>query len=328
MANVLVIAEHRAGELRKAALEAVSAARALADAAGGEVHALLAGPAGIGARSVQLAAHGADVVLVAEHAGFDRYNGDALTALATTRASAGGYRCIVVSASVHGRDLGPRIAARLRAGYIADVVAVGIEGDRVVARHPINTGKLTGTFSISGSPAVVSLRPGMFAVADQPRAGRVETLPLVGDPAASRVVVTNVEHGSSAKLDLSEAPIIVAGGRGLKAAENFALAEDLARALGRAAVGCTRAVSDDGWRPHSDQIGQTGRVVSPDLYIALGISGAVQHLAGMRTSRTIVAINKDREAPIFKIADYGIVGDVLEIVPALTDAVREARKGH
>jgi electron transfer flavoprotein alpha subunit len=134
-----------------------------------------------------------------------------------------------------------------------------------------------------------------------------------------------LKQGNTDKIDLNDAPVIVAGGRGLKAAEHFALCDDLAAAFGNAAVGATRAVTDEGWRPHSDQIGQTGRNVSPDLYIAVGISGAIQHLAGMRTSRTIVAINKDKEAPIFKIADYGIVGDVFEVMPALTAAVRAAK---
>jgi electron transfer flavoprotein alpha subunit len=139
------------------------------------------------------------------------------------------------------------------------------------------------------------------------------------------VKVTQTIVGNTAKLDLGEAPIIVSGGRGLKAPENFKLVEELAAAFGNAAVGATRAVTDDGWRPHSDQIGQTGRQVSPDLYVAVGISGAIQHIAGMRSARTIVAINKDPEAPIFKVADYGIVGDVFEVVPALTAAIRELR---
>jgi len=165
-------------------------------------------------------------------------------------------------------------------------------------------------------------------VATAPHAVRTEMMAPAADPSASKVVVKELIEGGKGKLDLGEAPVIVAGGRGLKAPENFKLAEDLAAAFGNAAVGATRAVTDEGWRPHSDQIGQTGRQVSPQLYIAVGISGAIQHLAGMRSSRTIVAINKDKDAPIFKVADYGIVGDVLEVLPVLTQAVREAKAGH
>jgi electron transfer flavoprotein alpha subunit len=187
------------------------------------------------------------------------------------------------------------------------------------------TGKIIGSLAITASPALLSVRLGAIPVAEAAGAGRVETVQPAIDPAQGRVRVTELKEGNTSTVDLGEAPVIVAGGRGLKSAENFKLIEDLALSFGNAAVGATRAVTDEGWRPHSEQIGQTGRVVSPDLYVAVGISGAIQHLAGMRTSKTIVAINKDKEAPIFKVADYGIVGDVFEVVPALTEAVKQAK---
>ena len=328
MANVLVVAETRNGELRKVAFEAVTAGRKLADASGGgEVHALLAGPPGVGAKADQLARYGADVVLVVENADFAQFARESLAATVADRAKAGGYRAVVLGFSAQGRDLGPRIAARLDAPIASDVTELAVSGDTITVKHPGYANKVIVTLTLSGSPVVLSVRPSAFTATESPKAGRVEQ--ATATPATGATVkVTEVKEGAKGRPDLGEASIIVSGGRGLKAKENFKLIEELADAFGNAAVGATRAVTDDGWRPHSDQIGQTGRQVSPQLYVAVGISGAIQHLAGMRTSKTIVAINKDKEAPIFKVADYGIVGDVLEVVPALTAAVKEARKGH
>jgi electron transfer flavoprotein alpha subunit len=329
MATTFAFAESRDGNLRKVAFEAVTAARRAADATGGgEAHALLLGAPGIAARAEELGRYGADAVFVVEHEGLARYNPEVFAATAAERLRAADYRAAFFPASAQGRDLAPRTAAALGVSLASDVTDFELQGDAVLARHPGYTGKVILTLRLAGSPALVSLRPGAITPAEQPRTPRVEQAKPAIDPASARVSVTETTQGTGARLDLGEAPVIVSGGRGLRAAENFKLVEELADAFGNAAVGATRAVTDDGWRPATDQIGQTGRNVSPDLYVALGISGAIQHLAGMRTSKTIVAINKDKDAPIFKIADYGIVGDLFEIVPRLTEEIRKARSGH
>ncbi|HEX6630064.1 MAG TPA: electron transfer flavoprotein subunit alpha/FixB family protein [Gemmatimonadaceae bacterium] len=327
MANVFAFAETRGGALRKVALEAVTTARQLADASGGgEVHAMLVGAPGVEAHAAALGQHGADVVLVVSDAALAQYSPEVAAATAAARIKGGDYRAAVFSASAQGNDLAPRVAAKLGVPLASDAVRVEAAGEALTVRHAVNTGKVFATLTLTARPALVSMRPGAVLPVPGAKAGRVETVAPAMAPASARVVVTEVREGAKGKLDLAEAPVIVSGGRGLKAAENFKLVEELADAFGNAAVGATRAVTDDGWRPHSEQIGQTGRTVSPELYVAVGISGAIQHLAGMRTARTIVAINKDKDAPIFKVADYGIVGDAFEIVPPLTEAVRTARR--
>jgi electron transfer flavoprotein alpha subunit len=329
MANVLVFAESRGGVLRKLAFEAVSVGRRIADASGGgEVHAVVAGAPGIAQASAVLGKYGADVVLAIEHPALAVFERESIAATIAARAKHGGYRAVVLGFSAQGRDLGPRIAAKIDAPIASDVVDVEVAGESITVKHPGYANKVVITLTLSGAPVVLSVRPSAFNAAEAAREALTEPLAPVVDPSTSRVKVTQVVEGAKGRPDLADAPVIVAGGRGLKAPENFKLVEDLADAFGNAAVGATRAVTDEGWRPHADQIGQTGRQVSPQLYVAVGISGAIQHLAGMRTSKTIVAINRDKEAPIFKVADYGIVGDVMEVVPALTQAVREAKKSH
>ncbi|HEY4215635.1 MAG TPA: electron transfer flavoprotein subunit alpha/FixB family protein [Gemmatimonadaceae bacterium] len=328
MSNILVFAETRGASLRKIALEAVTAARALADmTGGGEVHALVAGPAGVGAAAEQLGQHGADVVVVVEGASLENFNREVVAATVAARAKAGSYRAVVVGFSAQGRDIGPRIAVKLDAPIVTDVTEIkAAAADTLTVTHPGYANKVIATLDVKGPLAVVAVRPSAFTAQPAPRTARTET--MAAEAATSRITVKEVTEGGKGTIDLGDAPVIISGGRGLKAPENFKLVEDLAAAFGNAAVGATRAVTDDGWRPHSDQIGQTGRQVSPQLYVAVGISGAIQHLAGMRTSKTIVAINKDKDAPIFKVADYGIVGDVMEVVPALTKAVKEAKASH
>jgi electron transfer flavoprotein alpha subunit len=329
MPAILAFAESRAGELRKVAFETVTAARQAADSSGGgEVRAVLIGGPGIGARAAELGRYGADAVFVVEHPELERYSPEVYAATVADRIKSGSFRAGFFSASAQGRDLAPRVAGKLGVSLASDVTGFELRGDSVTAQHPAYTGKVVVTLRLSAVPALLSLRPGSITPVEQHREARVEKVSPAMDPAGARVVVTELSRRMSTRLDLGEAPIIVSGGRGLREAANFKLVEDLAEAIGNAAVGATRAVTDDGWRPATDQIGQTGRLVSPDLYIAVGISGAIQHLAGMRTAKTIVAINKDKDAPIFKVADYGIVGDLFEIVPRLTEEIRKVRKDH
>ncbi len=325
---MLAYAEARGGALRKVALETVSAARQAAGATGGgEVHALLIGAPGIGAKAEALGRAGADVVVVVEHADLGRYTPEVFAATAAAQVKSGGYRGAFFAASAEGRDLAPRVAAILGVSMASDLTGFSFEGDVLLGQHPTHIGKIVTTVRLTGTPAIVTLRPGAVLATDADRTARLQPAEPALDPASARVIVTKLGGSGDAQLDLADAPVVVAGGRGLREAANFALVEALAAAFGNAAVGATRAVTDDGWRDPSTQIGQTGRIVSPDLYVAVGISGAIQHLAGMRTSKTIVAINKDKDAPIFKLADYGIVGDLFEVVPVLTEAVKKARAG-
>jgi electron transfer flavoprotein alpha subunit len=326
MANVLAVVEQRGGRLRKVSREIVTAARQVADAlggggGGGSVDALVIGAPGV--ESAGLGAQGADRVLVAEDAAFAQYAPDGYAATIAAQAQAGGYAAVIMAASATGKDLAPRVAVRLDVPLAADVTALAVEGGKVVATRPVYAGKALQTLQLDATPALVAVRPNTFTPVDKARAGAVSQVPA--SVPAARVTVKEVKEAEQGVLDVAEAPIVVSGGRGLKGPEHFHILEDLAKAFGNAAVGASRAVVDAGWRPHGEQVGQTGKTVSPTLYVAVGISGAIQHLAGMRTAGTIVAINKDKDAPIFKCADYGIVGDLFEIVPKLAEEIRRVR---
>jgi len=322
MPNVLAVTESRDGTLRKASHEVVAAARALAGGLGGSVDAILFGDS-VSSGADQLAA---DRVLAAQHADFARYNPDGFAA--TIASIAPGYAAIVFAATATGKDLAPRVAARLGVGLATDAVGLAVEGGGIVATRPVYAGKVLQKVRLTGSPALVSVRPNTFEGGNgREQSGTAgKAVEQIAVPAfETRVRVREVKAPAQAVLDVAEAPIVVSGGRGLKEPANFKLLEELAEALGSTAVGASRAVVDAGWREHAAQVGQTGKTVSPSLYIAVGISGAIQHLAGMRTARTIVAINRDKDAPIFKVADYGIVGDLFEVVPRLTQEIRKVR---
>jgi electron transfer flavoprotein alpha subunit len=315
MATIITFAEQREGRLRRPSLETVSEARRLAAALGGaSVETVLVGPAALAS---DLGAVGADKVHVFDLPG---YATEPYARAVAQVVKATGASIVLLPLTAMGRDLAPRVAAKLEAGLASDCVALAIQDGRLEARRPMYAGKAYATVRWEGDVQVASLRPNVFAIAAADASRKAEVVTGAVDGAA-RARVTAVNATTAGKLELTEAQVIVSGGRGMKGPEHFHLVEELAGAFG-AAVGASRAIVDAGWVDHHIQVGQTGKTVSPQLYIACGISGAIQHLAGMSSSKIIVAINKDADAPIFKVANYGIVADAFEVMPKLTEAAK------
>jgi electron transfer flavoprotein alpha subunit len=319
MPGTLIYAEVQKGEIKKGAFEICSKAKEL----GGDVCAAVIGK-GAEAIAPQLAKFGADKIFVVDGPEFENYVPETFVQAFVQIAKTVNPSAILFSASAQGKDLAPAVAARLNVGAISDSVDVKKEGDKIVAKRPVYAGKAYVVVEATGNPQVVSIRPNALGSKEIAGAGAVEKVAVSLDASKIKVTVNSVEVAATTEPDQTEAEIIVSGGRGMKGPENYKMLEDLAHLFGpTATTGASRAAVDAGWRGHSYQVGQTGKTVSPNLYIACGISGAIQHMAGMGTSKIIVAINKDAEAPIFTKADYGVVDDLFNVVPALIEEVKK-----
>jgi electron transfer flavoprotein alpha subunit len=328
MADVLAFVERRDGRLGGAAFEVVSVAARIARSLGARARAVLLGGAGASAGAEELGRFGADSVAVGEHAALAEYAAEGYAAVLAERIQRGGYAAVLLSASALGRDLAPRLAALLDVPLATDATGVEVAEGRVRVERPVYSGKAFAQLELDATPALVSIRPNSFAPAEHAAPGAVEVFTPTLDPTTWRVRVVERKRATGGTVDVSEATVIVSGGRGMKDPSHWGLLEELRDALGPGvALGASRAVVDAGWRPHGEQVGQTGKTVSPKLYVAVGISGAIQHLAGMRTAKTIVAINRDADAPIFQIADYGVVGDLFDILPRLAAEIRTLKAG-
>lgn len=326
MGDVLAFVEQRGGSVRGVAHEVLSVARTVAEGSGGVVHALALGAPGLEENVAGLGAFGAEEVRVGTHEALDSYAAESYAETVADAARVGDYSVLVFPASAQGKDLAPRVAALLDVPLATEVTEVRAEEDGLTLVRPVYAGKAFARVRIDASPVVFSVRPNVFQPRERPGAGTIQTFSVSVDPEAWTSRVVGFEAAGGGDLDVAEASIVVSGGRGMKGPENWELLEELRDAVGDgAALGASRAVVDAGWRPHGEQVGQTGKTVSPRLYFAVGISGAIQHLAGMRTSQTIVAVNKDADAPIFGIADYGVVGDLFDVLPRLTREIRALR---
>ena len=322
--GVWTIAEQRDGETRKITYELVSEGRRLADALGQELTVVLLG-SNVKDKAAELGQYGADKVLVADDSRLEPYTTDAYVSVISELDKANDPKMLILGASVQGKDLAARLAGRLDVGMAQDCTAFAVEDGNLVAIRPIYAGKAYAKVTFENSvPQMAAARPKVMSInePDPSRSAEVIDAAFTLDDGSLKTKVVDVAKDESGKIDLTEADKIVSGGRGMKGPENYTILEELADLIG-ASVGASRSAVDAGWRPHTDQVGQTGKVVSPNLYIACGISGAIQHLAGMSTSKVIVAINKDEDAPIFQKADYGVVADLFDVVPALTKEVKK-----
>ena len=317
--GVFVITEQRDGEFRKVSFEAVSEGRRIADGLGTDVTAVVVG-AGIEGLAGELQKYGPDKILVADDPALAEYTTDAYTNVIAGLIQSADPAVILIGASVQGKDLGARLTARLDAGLAMDCTVIKLDSGILTCTRPMFGGKIFADVEIEGSPQLIAIRPNVMDIVETAKDCVVEKASVNVGEVKTTVVEKSLDTGD--KIELTEADIIVSGGRGT--AGDFSAIEQLAAAFG-GAVGASRSAVDEGWRPHSDQVGQTGKVVSPVLYVACCISGAIQHLAGMSTSKFIVAINKDPEAPIFSKADFGIVGDLFEVVPALSEEVKKIK---
>ncbi len=318
--GVFAITEQRDGELRKVSFEVVSEGRRVADGLGAELTAVILG-SGVDGLAEELKKCGPDKILAADDAGLADYTTDAYCNVLADLAQSADPAVIIMGASAQGKDLAGRLAAKLDAGVAMDCVKIQLDNGNLTYTRPMFGGKINADVEIDGARQIVAIRPNVMDITEAAKDSAIEK-PAV-QLGEVKTAVVDKKMDTSDKVELTEADIIVSGGRGTGG--EYAGIEALADALG-AAVGASRSAVDEGWRPHSDQVGQTGKTVSPTLYVACGISGAIQHLAGMSTSKYIVAINKDEEAPIFSKADFGIVGDLFEVVPAITEEVKKVKR--
>lgn len=323
MTDILVVGEILEGDLRANSLSAVAFAKQVAEGTSGVYDILVVGD-GADQAAATAAKYGARKVLKAQVDG--GYVAEKIAATVAQVAKNGGYGVVASAAGTTGKDLMPRVAAKLDAGVASDIASVTVDGGSLVYRRPMYAGNIFGYCKVTSDIQVVTVRQTEFEPASETSgASPIETVEVVRDPAAERVEFVSLNAQKSERPDLTEADIVVSGGRALKSAENFKkIIEPLVDALG-AAMGASRAACDAGYVPNDLQVGQTGKVVAPKLYIAAGISGAIQHLAGMKGSKTIVAINKDKEAPIAQVADYFLVADLFDAVPELTEAVKKIK---